>query len=58
MVGNYKLGYLNNMNNTLFQDLRRKVARVVGSKCSLAARVDSFHEQPNGNIGQSFRYVN
>jgi len=36
-------------------DLRRKVARVVGNKCSLAARVDSFHEHPDGSMGQSFR---
>lgn len=38
-----------------YQDLRRKVARVVGSKCTLAARVDSFHEASDGHIGQEFR---
>ena len=36
-------------------DLRRKTARVVGSKCALAARVDSFHEYPDGKMGQDFR---
>ncbi len=35
-------------------DLRRKTARVVGSKCSLAARVDSFHESLDGEIGQQY----
>merc|ERR1712226_1289370 len=47
--------YYSDLVQKLPPDLRRKVARVVGSKCSLAARVDSFHKQPNGNIGQSFR---
>ena len=34
------------------QDVRRKVARVVAAKCTLAARVDSFHESPEGEVGQ------
>ena len=34
------------------QDVRRKVARVVAAKCTLAARVDSFHESPGGEVGQ------
>jgi U4/U6 small nuclear ribonucleoprotein PRP31 len=33
-------------------DVRRKVARVVAAKCTLAARVDSFHESPEGEVGQ------
>lgn len=33
------------------QDVRRKVARVVAAKCTLAARVDSFHESPGGEVG-------
>ena len=37
------------------QDVRRKVARVVASKCTLASRVDSFHESPGGDIGESKR---
>lgn len=32
-------------------DIRRKVSRIVGSKCALAARVDSFHESLDGHIG-------
>jgi len=47
--------YYSDLVQKLPPDLRRKVARVVGSKCSLAARVDSFHEQPQGDIGNSFR---
>ena len=31
------------------------MARVLGSKCTLAARVDSFHESNDGHIGQQFR---
>ncbi|XP_078352384.1 U4/U6 small nuclear ribonucleoprotein Prp31-like, partial [Oculina patagonica] len=36
-------------------DLRKKAARVVASKCSLAARVDSFHENSDGSVGQQLR---
>lgn len=32
------------------QDLRRKAARLVAAKCTLAARVDSFHESPDGKV--------
>ena len=41
------------------QDIRRKVARVVAAKCILAARVDSFHENSEGDVhvGQG-RHVN
>ncbi|XP_048248665.1 U4/U6 small nuclear ribonucleoprotein Prp31-like isoform X2 [Haliotis rufescens] len=34
-------------------DLRRKAARLVSSKCTLAARVDSFHESLDGNVGDT-----
>ena len=34
------------------KDLQRKAARIVASKCALAARVDSFHESPRGEAGQ------
>ena len=44
---------------TVFQnmppDLRRKSSRLVAAKCSLAARVDSFHESAVGSVGQSLR---
>lgn len=33
-------------------DLRRKTARLVASKCILAARVDACHESPEGRIGK------
>lgn len=36
-------------------DLRRKAARVVSAKCSLAARVDSFHESNDGATGQELK---
>lgn len=35
-------------------DLRRKAARLIAAKCTLAARVDSLHTAPNGNIGERF----
>jgi U4/U6 small nuclear ribonucleoprotein PRP31 len=37
------------------QDVRKKVARVVAAKCTLAARVDSFHESPEGEVGEDLR---
>ncbi|KAF6207273.1 hypothetical protein GE061_018514 [Apolygus lucorum] len=36
-------------------DMRRKAARLVATKCSLAARVDACHEAKAGNIGMSLR---
>ncbi|XP_038064424.1 U4/U6 small nuclear ribonucleoprotein Prp31-like [Patiria miniata] len=36
-------------------DLRKKAARLVSGKCTLAARVDSFHESTNATIGLNFR---
>ena len=35
-----------------YQDIRKKVARLIACKCTLAARVDSFHECPGGEIGE------
>lgn len=32
------------------QDLRRKAARLVAAKCTLAARVDGFHESSDGKV--------
>ena len=37
----------------LFQDVRRKVAKIVASKLTLAARVDSSHRNPDGDFGES-----
>ena len=34
------------------QDARKKAARLIACKCTLAARVDSFHESPGGEIGE------
>ena len=36
-------------------DLRRKVARIVAAKCTLAARIDSFHESHDGRLGSELR---
>lgn len=36
-------------------DLRRKAARLVASKCAIAARVDGFHESVDGAVGHSLR---
>ncbi|XP_023329470.1 U4/U6 small nuclear ribonucleoprotein Prp31 [Eurytemora carolleeae] len=36
-------------------DLRRKVARLVGTKCTLAARVDSFHQSTDGHVGLEYK---
>ncbi|CAD7081352.1 unnamed protein product [Hermetia illucens] len=36
-------------------DLRRKAARLVASKCTLAARVDASHESIHGEIGLKFK---
>lgn len=36
-------------------DLRRKVARVVGAKVTLAARVDSFHQATDGSTGLDYK---
>jgi U4/U6 small nuclear ribonucleoprotein PRP31 len=35
--------------------LKTKICRLVGGKVTLAARVDSFREYPNGEKGQQFR---
>ncbi|XP_070580403.1 U4/U6 small nuclear ribonucleoprotein Prp31-like [Ptychodera flava] len=36
-------------------DLRKKATRLVAAKCTLAARVDSFHESPLGEVGRNLR---
>lgn len=36
-------------------DLRRKAARLVAAKCTLAARVDSFHESSGGKVGYDLK---
>lgn len=40
---------------TDLQDLRRKAARLVAAKCTLAARVDACHESVHGEIGLRFK---
>lgn len=35
--------------------MRRKAARLVAAKCTLAARVDAGHESINGEIGLQFK---
>lgn len=41
---------INSAPSPLLQDLRRKAARLVAAKCTLAARVDSFHESTEGKV--------
>ena len=36
-------------------DLRRKAARLVAAKCTLASRVDACHDSTDGHVGQMFR---
>ncbi|KAL5019217.1 hypothetical protein ScPMuIL_004939 [Solemya velum] len=36
-------------------DLRKKASRLVAAKCTLAARVDSFHESVDGRVGDNLR---
>ncbi|XP_066463869.1 U4/U6 small nuclear ribonucleoprotein Prp31 [Eleutherodactylus coqui] len=36
-------------------DLHRKAARLVAAKCTLAARVDGFHENPEGKVGYDLK---
>jgi U4/U6 small nuclear ribonucleoprotein PRP31 len=36
-------------------DLRRKVSRVVAGKLTLAARIDSFHQSRDGNLGMKLK---
>ncbi|KAL1259691.1 hypothetical protein QQF64_010268, partial [Cirrhinus molitorella] len=36
-------------------DLRRKAARLVAAKCTLAARVDGFHESADGKVGYDLK---
>ena len=36
-------------------DLRRKAARLVANKCSIAARVDAAHAGTDGSIGRQYR---
>ncbi|XP_067402555.1 U4/U6 small nuclear ribonucleoprotein Prp31 isoform X1 [Emydura macquarii macquarii] len=43
--------YHSDIVQSLPPDLRRKAARLVAAKCTLAARVDSFHESPEGKVG-------
>lgn len=36
-------------------DLRKKVARIVAGKCTLAARIDSFHQSRDGVLGKDLK---
>lgn len=36
-------------------DLRKKVARIVAGKCTLAARIDSFHQSRDGVLGSELK---
>ncbi|XP_075220267.1 pre-mRNA processing factor 31 [Lycorma delicatula] len=47
--------YYSNIVQDTPPDLRRKAARLVASKCTLAARVDACHENTDGLVGHKFR---
>ena len=42
---------------TFVQDLRKKAARLVAAKCTLAARIDSFHENSVETSGKSEFFI-
>ena len=44
--------FINLMLQSLPQDFRKKGARLVAAKCTLAARVDNFHETTDGSMGR------
>lgn len=46
--------YYSSLVQSLPVDLRKKAARLVAAKCTLAARVDSVHASNDGAIGQKF----
>lgn len=50
-------GYIYNSDIVLSlpPDLRKKAARQVAAKCTIAARVDSFHESPAGKVGYDLK---
>uniref|UniRef100_A0A8D0W8P1 U4/U6 small nuclear ribonucleoprotein Prp31 n=1 Tax=Sus scrofa TaxID=9823 RepID=A0A8D0W8P1_PIG len=47
--------YHSDIVQSLPPDLRRKAARLVAAKCTLAARVDSFHESMEGKVGYELK---
>uniref|UniRef100_A0A670K7P5 U4/U6 small nuclear ribonucleoprotein Prp31 n=1 Tax=Podarcis muralis TaxID=64176 RepID=A0A670K7P5_PODMU len=47
--------YHSDIVQSLPPDLRRKAARLVSAKCTLAARVDSFHESSEGKVGYDLK---
>ncbi|MEE6482928.1 hypothetical protein FKM82_013384 [Ascaphus truei] len=47
--------YYSDIVQTLPSDLHRKAARLVSAKCTLAARVDSFHESVEGKVGYDLK---
>ncbi|KAK9395525.1 U4/U6 small nuclear ribonucleoprotein Prp31 [Crotalus adamanteus] len=47
--------YHSDIVQSLPPDLQRKAARLVSAKCTLAARVDSFHESPEGKVGYDLK---
>ncbi|XP_055334914.1 U4/U6 small nuclear ribonucleoprotein Prp31-like [Paramacrobiotus metropolitanus] len=47
--------YYSDLVQELPKDLRKRTARLIAGKCALAARVDAFHEAPDGSIGLGLR---
>jgi U4/U6 small nuclear ribonucleoprotein PRP31 len=44
--------YFHPIVQTLPPDYRQKATKIIAAKCTLAARVDSLHESPDGGIGR------
>lgn len=47
--------YYSDLVQSIPSDLRRKAARLVAAKVTLAARVDSFHKTPDASTGYNLK---
>ena len=47
--------YHSDLVQSLPPDLRKQVARIVAAKCTLAARIDSFHHSRDGGLGSNLK---
>lgn len=47
--------YFTDLVQKIPQEMRKKAARLVAAKCTLAARVDAFHESQDGKVGDTIR---
>ncbi|XP_003382952.1 PREDICTED: U4/U6 small nuclear ribonucleoprotein Prp31-like [Amphimedon queenslandica] len=47
--------YFSDLVQNTSEDYRKKAAKFLAAKCTLAARVDSCHEYPSGELGEKLR---